>query len=124
MADRVDNIMEWDDSAFQDSMDNLTPLMAEHSIKAITDVGAELLRLSQIEVPHDKGWLQNSGTYYVEGDTVVVGYHTPYAARLHEHPEYHFQAGRKGKYLEGPMKNNLTIFRDFYMRRMREVFGA
>jgi hypothetical protein len=66
----------------------------------------EVLRLSQMEVPHDEGTLQNSGTVEkVDGDW-TVGYHAPYAARLHEHPEYHFQKGRKGKYLEDPILKN------------------
>lgn len=69
-------------------------------------VGGEALRLSQREVPHDKGDLQNSGTVEQEGQEVIVGYHRPYAARLHEHPEYHFQKGRKGKYLEDPIRQN------------------
>jgi hypothetical protein len=71
------------------------------------------MRLSQKEVPHDKGTLQNSG--YVnfafggsKGD-IVIGYNTPYAARLHEHPEYHFQKGRKGKYLYDPIVRNQRI---------------
>lgn len=71
------------------------------------DIGYEILRLSQFEVPHDVGSLQNSGTVEEFGDVVVVGYHTPYAARLHEHPEYHFQKGRKGKYLSDPIIRNL-----------------
>jgi hypothetical protein len=69
-------------------------------------IGFEILRLSQMEVPHDKGTLQNSGTVQEIEDTVVVGYHTPYAARLHEHPEYHFQKGRKGKFLSDPIVRN------------------
>lgn len=69
-------------------------------------VANEVLRLSQMEVPHDEGTLQNSGVAEeIDGD-IVVGYHTPYAARLHEHPEYHFQKGRKGKYLEDPILRN------------------
>lgn len=71
------------------------------------DIGNEILRLSQMEVPHDKGTLQNSGTVEEIGDDVVVGYHTPYAARLHEHPEYNFQKGRKGKYLSDPIIRNV-----------------
>ena len=73
------------------------------------DIGFEILRLSQAEVPHDKGTLQNSGTVEQFGDDVQVGYHTPYAARLHEHPEYRFKRGRKGKYLEDPIKRNEQI---------------
>lgn len=71
-------------------------------------IGYEVLRLSQVEVPHDKGMLQNSGTVEQIDDVVIVGYHEPYAARLHEHPEYRFRGGRKGKYLEDPIVTNLA----------------
>jgi hypothetical protein len=72
-------------------------------------VGFEILRLSSLEVPHDKGTLQNSGTVQVIDDSVIVGYHTPYAARLHEHPEYRFQKGRKGRYLVDPIIKNAAV---------------
>lgn len=79
--------------------------------KRLLDVGMELLRLSQLEVPHDVGTLQNSGNVETSGRDVIVGYHEPYAARLHEHPEYRFQKGRKGKYLEDPLIRNQSTFR-------------
>lgn len=74
------------------------------------DVAYEVMRLSQLEVPHDEGTLQNSGTVeeLPNGD-IVAGYHTKYAARLHEHPEYRFQKGRKGKYLEDPINKNASV---------------
>ncbi|WP_341935340.1 hypothetical protein MRBLWO14_000987 [Microbacterium sp. LWO14-1.2] len=70
------------------------------------DLAAErLLALSAEEVPLDLSTLLGSGTVEPatspeEGAGVV--YDTPYAARLHEHPEYNFQGGRKGKYVEDP----------------------
>ena len=79
--------------------------------KRVLDIGNEILRLSQREVPHDEGTLQNSGTVEEVNGDVIVGYHTPYAARLHEHPEYHFQKGRKGKYLEDPVRKNANTLR-------------
>ncbi len=87
--------------------------LAKSAVKAgkfsAFDIGNEIMRLSQAEVPHDKGSLQNSGAVEEIGDDIVVGYHEPYAARLHEHPEYRFQKGRKGKYLEDPIKRNEHI---------------
>ena len=77
--------------------------------KALMDVGLELLRLSQLEVPHDTGYLQDSGVVEIIGNNVVLGYHTPYAARMHEHPEYRFQKGRKGKYIEDPVLRNSKV---------------
>lgn len=84
--------------------------------KALKMVGDELLRLSNKEVPFDKGTLANSGRVdthpFTPKDTVEVGYHTRYAHRLHEHPEYNFKNGRKGKYLEDPIKHNLKRLSD------------
>lgn len=72
--------------------------------------GERLLALSAAEVPLDQGTLMGSGSVSTPlgGDDVEVqvSYDTPYAARLHEHPEYNFQGGRKGKYLEDPAMEN------------------
>ncbi len=87
------------------------------------EVGDELLRLSQKEVPHDEGTLANTGVSEREGDEQVVGYNTPYAARLHENPGYTFQKGRKGKYLEQPMKENIAPFRRIFLMAMLEKLG-
>lgn len=76
--------------------------------------GNALLLASQEEVPHDKGTLANTGVVEEDGDETIVGYHTPYAARLHENPQYNFQKGRKGKYLEDPIKNNLKELNQIY----------
>lgn len=73
------------------------------------EVGDEIMRLSQSEVPLDEGTLKDSGTVQRYQSDVVVGYHTAYAARLHEHPEYRFKNGRKGKYLEDPIRRNQDI---------------
>lgn len=64
-----------------------------------------LLALSVAEAPLDTGMLIGSGA--VENATspeegAVITFDTPYAVRLHEHPEFNFQNGRKGKYLEEP----------------------
>lgn len=71
--------------------------------------GERLLALSAVDVPLDIGTLLGSGQVVPaetmeEGSAVV--YDTPYAARLHEHPEFNFQGGRKGKYLEDPANEN------------------
>ena len=90
------------------ALENLNLSAQRGMPKALFDTALEVLRLSQFEVPHDEGTLQNSGTVEYIGTGVVLGYHTPYAARLHEHPEYHFQRGRKGKYIEDPINHNLA----------------
>ena len=99
-----------DTSDLNRGIGELLAKLPELQRQATNDIAHEILRLSQFEVPHNIGTLQNSGGVDPEGDGAIVGYNTVYAARLHEHPEYHFQKGRKGKYLEDPLKNNLSVF--------------
>ena len=53
-------------------------------------------------VPHDEGILESTGDYEIDSQeaTAIISYNTPYAVRLHEHPEYNFQNGRCGKWVE------------------------
>lgn len=101
--------MNVDVSQFTASIKRLGHKADEAKKPSALSIGYEIMRLSSQEVPHDKGTLQNSGNVEQIGDDVVVGFHTPYAARLHEHPEYHFQKGRKGKYLEDPIRRNADV---------------
>lgn len=98
-------------------LDKLTEGAAK---KARAAVGDELLRLAEKEVPHDEGTLANTGISEEQGGDHIVAFNTPYAARLHEHPEYNFQKGRKGKYLEDPIKRNQSPFRTI----MKQEFEA
>lgn len=107
MADGID--FDIDTSAFSATLVKLADDAVGAQQASGLDVGFEIMRLSQMEVPHDKGTLQNSGTVEVIDGAIVVGYHTPYAARLHEHPEYKFKKGRKGKYLSDPIVRNLAV---------------
>jgi len=93
---------------FTDLLKQLNKRIDPAKQKAEKMAGDEILRLSNIEVPFDKSTLANSGRVDTFTDHVEVGYHTKYAHRLHEHPEYNFKNGRKGKYLEDPIKHNLS----------------
>lgn len=103
-------LMAYDGQMVAANLPNLERALDHGVRKGLLDAGMEAMRLSQIEVPHDEGTLQNSGTVELmpNGD-VVLGYHTPYAARLHEHPEYRFQKGRKGKYISDPINRNASV---------------
>jgi len=109
-----------DDSAVTIKLQKLEQAITEGVPKAQMDLGFELLRLSQFEVPHDEGSLQNSGVVELDGEDVAVGYREPYAARLHENPQYNFQKGRKGKYLEDPILNNKDVFVQQFGLHMEE----
>jgi hypothetical protein len=102
----------WDTSSFDNGSKLVMEKMRREIQRPIREVALEIVRLSGFEVPLDTGRLQSTGhTEDTSGTAVLVGYNTPYAARLHEHPEYNFQRGRKGKYLEDPIKNNLATFK-------------
>ncbi len=106
--------VKFDTSDFMAKSKKYAERLADFTQKGVNAVGEEVLRLSQFEVPHDTGMLQNSGHVEYGNDlTATVGYNKVYAARLHEHPEYRFQGNRKGKYLEDPIKLNLDIFKRF-----------
>lgn len=111
--------IKFDTSDFERMIDNLMKQVGGFSQKALMEMGDTLLNLSVKEVPHREGVLQSTGRVEpIDEDTVEVGYHTPYAARLHEHPEYHFQKGRKGKYLEDPLKRNLPLWLEVYGKEL------
>lgn len=104
-----------DSKDFVDRVKKLLGVQDKAQKSAAMAIANEILRLSSFEVPHDKGELQNSGTVDpdFQGD-VVVGYNKTYAHRLHEHPEYKFQKGRKGKFLEDPIKHNLNELNEHF----------
>lgn len=60
------------------------------------------------EVPIDEGTLLRSGHVVAKPSTSEVygAYDTPYAVRLHEHPEYKFKHGRKGQWLLRSWRKN------------------
>lgn len=107
--------------------------------------------MEQPRVPIDKSTLRGSGSMFVQGDlkgtsesmasaggkptpatqsldkgnsdVVVgeVGFNTPYAAHLHEHPEYEFtEPGSGGKYVEAKLAAN----QERYMRIIAKSIGA
>jgi hypothetical protein len=106
--------------------DDLKALMASPTgpvALALQVVGDELLRLSNFEVPHDKGMLQASGVAELKApDWVQVGYHTEYAARLHEGVGFSFQKWRKAKYLQDPFLANFPLFQRYLANELRKAF--
>lgn len=68
--------------------------------RAMVVVGQYLLEESVKTVPYRDGILEASGTASTDGKTVCVSFNTPYARRLHEHPEYNFRGKGRGKWLE------------------------
>jgi hypothetical protein len=113
----------FDDSQWDKGFKALMDAMKKAQETACEKICDEVLRLGTFEVPFDKGMLQSSGMHIptnTEGER-IVGYNKVYAARLHEHPEYHFQRGRKGKYLIDPIMHNLDVFNRFVQNEVARV---
>lgn len=116
--------IRFDDSDFQKKSGNFVNKINDAVWHGISDVANEILRLSTFEVPHDTGALQTSGGVEAQPDhSQIVGYNKVYAARLHEHPKYHFQKGRKGKYLEDPIKNNYRVLIKYIQDAMKTAMA-
>lgn len=101
---------------------NFTPEIEAGVVRGMNLAAERLLTLSTAVAPIDQGTLIASGqvepaTNIDDGAAVV--YDTPYAARLHEHPEYQFQNGRQGKYLEEPAVQNRKELGDIIRREAR-----
>lgn len=104
------------------NLDRLIDGIEDDLIRGINLAAERLLALSAARAPLDVGTLVASG--HVEPattpeDGAAVVYDTPYAARLHEHPEYQFQNGRQGKYLEGPAVENRKELGDIIRKEAR-----
>lgn len=88
----------------------------------VHEAGDELLAISNEEVPFNIGTLSKSGRVDNNEDLKSkVGYYMPYAHRLHEHPEFKFQNGRKGKYLEEPLLRNTNKFKEIISSKCKDV---
>jgi hypothetical protein len=87
----------------------------------------ELLRLSRYVVPFASGRLSQSGFFRREGQYWITGYDTKYAMYQHEGMRRdgsrvvrNWSNGRKSKYLENPLKENISTWN----RVAREVLAS
>lgn len=112
-------VIDIDDSDFQKTLDALTKQLDNIGRGALMDMADALLVLARLEVPHDSGRLQTTGNAYWDGDSSAVAFDTDYASYVHEgiradgtHKIRNYQKGRKKKFLEDPLKMNLTKWLD------------
>ncbi|MDD3920949.1 MAG: hypothetical protein PHO41_07260 [Eubacteriales bacterium] len=54
-------------------------------------------------------------------DEMYISYNTPYAVRLHEHPNYKFQDGRIGKWLETALDEFQDDFQGYMVKAIRKT---
>lgn len=62
--------------------------------------GQHLLEAANARVPFDTGELESSGSVRRDGELAVIGYEAAQGVFVHAHPEWHFQNGRSGRWLE------------------------
>lgn len=67
---------------------------------ALVAAAGEILRVANKTVPFKEGMLVGSGMVDADETKATVSYDTPYAVRLHQNPQYQFNFGRRGKWLE------------------------
>lgn len=75
---------------------------------------ARVIELVEPRTPLDTGRLIGDATEDSDEDGGTISYATPYAAILHEHPEWNFQNGREGKWLERSLnESGRTVLGEF-----------
>lgn len=76
--------------------------------------------------PKDEGTLIQTSDVDVdpEAGTASAFYVQKYAPRLHENPQYNFQGGRQGKWLEKTILSEGDRVRDIMANEIRERLGG
>lgn len=108
--------------------DILKKMSHEAMEKGIKDTLEVVLQQANQKVPLDKSTLLKSGNTDVSSQNGnikgSVYYDTPYAIKLHEHPEYQFQRGREGKWLENTAKEANHILELNLANELKKTFGG
>lgn len=93
--------------------------------RAVFRAAAALLQEANKKCPHRTGLLQSSGRADLDEDGPVgwVSYNTPYAVRLHEHPEYRFGEGREGRWLANAFERLADRLTQYIAAGVREALG-
>lgn len=110
-------------------MKNLGKLNVESSkwaAQALSEMADTLLVLSRAEIPVQSGRLTGTGNAYQSGQMEYsVSYNTTYAAYQHEgirrdgtHVIRNRPGGGKSKFLEDPLKMNLSTWQNIYAREL------
>lgn len=105
---------------------NMKPEVKQAGMRALGDAAEFILGESNKTVPLDEGNLQRSGIVSLSDTDAQanISYDTPYARRLHEHPQYNFQNGRRGKWLEKTIEENGDKVRDYLAREFKGIFRS
>jgi hypothetical protein len=106
-------------------------LRASGSVIVASDEGEQLVATSEGMAPLGAGAEPStpakppSGMGEPGSIVVLVGFNTPYAARLHEHPEFKFtEPGSGGKYLESKLIGRVAERMSRVAGRIRDALSA
>ncbi len=124
-----------DDKDFQDLLNRLGKSFDDMGKRVLMEMADALLVISRMEVPHDTGNLSKMGNAYWDGDGSAVAYNTDYAAYMHEGfaknsktgklmVVRNYQKGRKKKYLEDPLKMNISKWTQIAEQELANLLGG
>jgi hypothetical protein len=87
---------------------------------------SHILNTANNIAPKDEGTLiQTSGVDVDEEAGAASAYYTQkYAARLHENPQYDFQGGREGKWLEKTLLQEGEAAKKIIADEIKDTFGG
>jgi hypothetical protein len=104
--------------------DKIANQIKEAEVEALREVSEYVLETANRTVPHQDGDLERSGATSVDEQErqAAISYDTPYAARLHEHPEYNFQGKGRGKWLELTMIEEKKKVQQYLKDRISKGF--
>lgn len=112
------------------NFDKITSSVLAAAQLGVARAGEELLKEAVGRAPMDENTQRNSAAVSMPlaargGDPQVdVSFDTPYAARLHEHPEYNFSrksnANAQGKYLENAAMENRDLLGEIIAEQIQK----
>lgn len=86
------------------NLDKVKEQYLDRAEQALNNSANAVKRDSVDIAPIDTGLLRKTAKNTKTGKLErTISYDTPYAVRMHEHPEYNFQEPGQGKYLEQPV---------------------
>lgn len=86
--------------------------------------GHHVLDTANRHVPYRSGELAASGEVRIEGDEVGVGYGAEHARYVHAHPEWKFESGRSGHWLEEALAEDASDISGIYADAIRSEWGG
>lgn len=91
--------------------------------RGVEAAAQHLLAASKAVAPIERGALEASADYDLDGSKASVYYDTSYAVRQHEDLDEQHDQGRQGKYLEGPMHAEAAAALELMADELRRAFG-